>query len=65
MKIGCGSGALWTDNLDTLPNNISNTLTDISEGMVNDVQRAITNDNRFSFETMDCQSIPYKKQYFL
>ena len=64
LEVGCGSGALWTDNLDRLPTDLSVTLTDISEGMVNDVKRAIGNDNRFQFATADCHALPFEGHSF-
>ena len=64
LEVGCGSGALWTDNLDQLPDPISITLTDISEGMVNDVKRAIGKDKRFKFATADFHALPYEDHTF-
>ena len=64
LEVGCGSGALWTDNLDRLPTDLSVILTDISEGMVNDVKRAIGNDNRFQFATADYHALPFEDQSF-
>jgi DNA-binding transcriptional MerR regulator len=36
LEIGCGDGALWTQNLTKLPNSIHITLSDVSEGMIRD-----------------------------
>ena len=41
LELGCGDGALWTQNLSKLPGNIHITLSDISEGMLRDARRAI------------------------
>lgn len=64
LEIGCGDGTLWTENLTRLPADLSVTLSDISEGMLRDVQRKLGNDSRFSFETFDCHYIPYEKDSF-
>ena len=64
LEVGCGSGALWTDNLDQLPDPISITLTDISEGMVNDVRRAIGKDKRFQYAAADFHALPYEDNTF-
>lgn len=40
LEIGCGNGALWTENLDKLPSEISILLSDISEGMLREIGRA-------------------------
>ena len=66
LEIGCGNGALWTENMNKLPQSRSLRimLSDISEGMIRDVRRTIGNDPRFSFETFDCHSIPYPDNTF-
>ena len=35
----CGDGTLWTENKEDLPEGISVTLSDISEGMLRDARR--------------------------
>lgn len=65
LEIGCGDGALWTENLSAIPSQISVTLSDISEGMLRDARRAIgKKDLRFSFQAFDCQKIPYPEETF-
>lgn len=66
LEIGCGNGALWTENLEKLPGSdqIHITLSDISEGMIRDVRRTIGNDPRFSFDTFDCHALPYEDNSF-
>lgn len=64
LEIGCGNGALWTENYDRLPENIHITLSDISEGMLRDARKMIHNDSRFSFKCFDGQKIPYKDESF-
>lgn len=66
LEIGCGNGALWTENMNKLPfdSGLHITLSDISEGMIRDVRRTIGNDPRFSFETFDCHNIPYAGETF-
>lgn len=59
LELGCGDGALWTQNLSLLPSNVHITLSDISEGMLRDTRRAIgSQDSRFSFQSFDCHHIP-------
>ena len=65
LEIGCGNGALWTENQHLLPPDISIILSDISEGMLRDARRNIgTTDSRFSFQTFDCHQIPYPDHSF-
>ena len=64
LEIGCGSGALWHENIDKIPANIEITLSDISEGMVRDIKRSFDNDKRFEFNSFDCHKIPYADKSF-
>jgi ubiquinone/menaquinone biosynthesis C-methylase UbiE/DNA-binding transcriptional MerR regulator len=65
LEIGCGDGTLWTDNLSLIPEDITITLSDISEGMLRDTRRALSAENtHFSFETFDCHQIPHQDESF-
>lgn len=60
LEIGCGDGALWTQNIASLPSSVSVTLSDISEGMLRDARRAVgQKDSRFTFLAFNCEDIPY------
>ncbi len=63
LEIGCGNGALWTENRHLLPEDIGIVLSDISEGMVRETERQLT-DPRFSFGVFDCAEIPFAAQSF-
>ena len=39
LEIGCGNGALWTENLNHIPSNLSILLSDVSDGMLRDARR--------------------------
>lgn len=65
LELGCGDGALWTQNLSLLPPDVSVTLSDLSSGMLRDARRAIgRKDSRFTFEAFDCSKIPYGENSF-
>ena len=65
LELGCGNGALWKENMQLLPENISIVLSDISEGMIRDARRCIgQKDERFVFEVIDCNKIPYENESF-
>lgn len=65
LELGCGDGTLWAENLVQLPNKISVTLSDISEGMLRDARRAVGScDSRFSYEVFDCHRIPHREESF-
>ena len=46
LEVGCGSGALWTENLDSIPvgKGTEIVLSDISGGMLQDAARGILGD---------------------
>jgi DNA-binding transcriptional MerR regulator/phospholipid N-methyltransferase len=64
LEIGCGNGELWKENLKRLPKDIHITLSDVSEGMIRDVQRALGNDARFTYKVFAADQIPYKEHEF-
>ena len=65
LEIGGGNGALWTENIQQVPENIFLVLSDISEGMLRDARRNIgSKDQRFSFPAFDCHHIPYADESF-
>ena len=65
LELGCGNGALWTENMEHLPKEVSVTVSDISEGMIRDIRRTIgQEDARFSFENFDCHEIPCQDRQF-
>lgn len=61
LEIGCGNGKLWEHKkIDFRNREIF--LSDISEGMVKEVRRKLGKD--FNCIVLDCQSIPFKDNYF-
>lgn len=64
LELGCGNGALWLENLSHIPSEISILLSDSSEGMVREVQHKLSEDRRFSFQTIEMDHIPYSDQSF-
>lgn len=65
LELGCGNGALWTENQDRLPEHTDIVLSDISEGMLRDARRNIGHaDRRFSFRAFDCAHIPFPDRSF-
>lgn len=65
LEVGCGNGALWTENAECLPEKIELVLSDVSEGMLRDARRAVTErPGSFSFQVLDCQEIPFEAESF-
>lgn len=67
LEIGCGDGSFWKQNLSRLPQHLSLVLSDMSEGMVRDVQNSLQNIPSFeacNFEVFGCEEIPYEDNSF-
>ena len=64
LELGCGSGQLWERNLFRMPEDISVTLTDFSEGMVNSAKSRLKGARGFEFKVADAQEIPYRNGVF-
>jgi DNA-binding transcriptional MerR regulator/trans-aconitate methyltransferase len=65
LELGCGSGELWRANWDRIPLDARICLSDVSEGMVRDVEENLKNvPGSFSFEVFDCRQIPKPEESF-
>lgn len=72
LELGCGNGALWTENLSRFPKGVQVVLSDVSEGMIRDARRAVTerveltgsDATAFSFSVFDGHKIPYEDASF-
>lgn len=56
LELGCGSGALWSRNICRLPQ-VKIMLTDISSGMIKDVNKNLGSDKHFKYRVMDAHYI--------
>lgn len=66
LELGCGNGELWTYTRDENLNDKTVYLTDISAGMVEDVQKRMqdVSNGDFLYQIVDCQNIPFEKNLF-
>ena len=65
LKLGCGTGALWLENIHRIPAGWDITLSDMSPGMLKDARTNLTGSPRaFRFELIDAQSIPHDDEAF-
>lgn len=64
LELGCGDGSMWLENYDLLPNNIEIVLSDISSGMIRDIDLKLKNDKRFTFKVIDGQCINFNDETF-
>ena len=63
LEVGCGDGALWKGL--NIPEKISLTLTDISEGMIRDVRKVLGEDRKYlRLLSCDCQAVPFEDNTF-
>ncbi len=59
LELGCGSGELWRSCLDRIPAGWQMTLSDFSQGMVDQARQNLEGARPFKFEVINAQSIPY------
>lgn len=66
LELGCGNGELWSYARQQDLEDKTIYLTDISAGMVEDVQKRMGDApmGDFLYQTADCQNIPFEKQHF-
>ncbi len=65
LELGCGTGLLWRENLERIPRGWSITLSDASQGMVQEAEQSLTHTGlKFTFGKVDAQSIPFEKDSF-
>lgn len=66
LELGCGNGELWSYANQKDLENKTVYLTDISVGMVEDVQKRVAEKHLgdFLYQTADCQNIPFEKNMF-
>lgn len=67
LELGCGDGTMWQRNADRIPEGWDVTLTDLSEGMLNDAKERLAHSvppNRFRFTSADARSIPFPDASF-
>jgi ubiquinone/menaquinone biosynthesis C-methylase UbiE len=64
LHLGCGPGYLWERNIDKIPPDWEITLTDMSNGMLEEAKHKLKIHKNFHFEIIDAQDIPYESNSF-
>ncbi len=65
LELGCGTGLLWRENLARIPSGWNITLSDASQGMVQEAEESLLHTSvSFKFANVDAQSIPYDDDSF-
>jgi len=65
LELGCGPGYMWKECIDRVPDGWRITLSDLSDGMVDEAWRnLIVTGRAFKYEQIDAQAIPYPDETF-
>ena len=65
LELGCGSAALWLQNRERIPENWHITLSDFSQGMLQEAQQNLKEmELPFTFQHIDIQEIPFEDETF-
>jgi len=65
LEIGCGNGLLWILNADRVPPGWNITLSDFSEGMLNDTKKNIGDRvKNISYEVINAENIPHENSTY-
>lgn len=65
LELGCGDGHFWIENRDRIPAGLDITLSDFSEGMLDQARQNLKYQTPlFQFKVIDAQFIPYEDESF-
>jgi len=65
LELGCGPAYLWAGNADRIPAGWNITLSDLSEGMLDEARKNVSRSGHsFEFKQIDAQSIPFDDETF-
>lgn len=65
VEFGCGNALIWSANTHRIPQGWTITLTDLSQGMLDDARQNLGDHaSRFNFQVVDIQDIPFEDNQF-
>ena len=64
LELGCGTGAIWENRIEQLPNDAKLLLSDYSEGMLDIVKSKFSTHPNVEYQVIDIQSIPIEENTF-
>jgi ubiquinone/menaquinone biosynthesis C-methylase UbiE len=59
LELGCGTAALWRENLERIPPGWDIMLSDASPGMLEEARQALGGRHGFSFDVIDARTTPW------
>ena len=66
LEVGCGNGALWSQNAARIPRGWRLTLTDLSDGMIQETRRSLTSlPCSLECRVVDGQALPFPSNSFV
>ena len=65
LELGCGDGSFWKRNIDCIPDNLDIVLSDVSSGIVHEIERTLKiPKSELSFKVMDAMRIDEEDNSF-
>lgn len=65
LELGCGTGALWKDNFNSIPENTKVTLTDLNPGMLESCKENLKYFRKeINFQIVNIEKLPYSNDTF-
>jgi len=64
LEIGCGTGMLWAENFERIPEGWNVTLTDASPGMLDEAEDNLRGTQHFFFRVADVRELPFENGKF-
>lgn len=64
LELGCGTGRIWENKIESLPIGATLILSDYSKGMLDGVKEQFSKYSNLSFQEIDIQNIPFADNSF-
>lgn len=64
LELGCGTGSMWKNKIDSLPEGVTLYLTDFSEGMSQAAKETLGERDNVNYGVVDIEDVPYESGSF-
>lgn len=64
LEIGAGNGALWSQNITQVPEDLTIVLSDLSEGILEDAKQEIGQHPQFQYGVFNAKKVPFADKTF-